>query len=84
MPATYNALGHAVWKLRVDKNLSQERLAILAGVHRTYISNIERGRTNVSYKNIEKLADALGVSKGELMNLCDNPRGDLKGKSGKR
>ena len=46
---------------REKKNLSQEKLAELAGIHRTYVSGIECGRRNVSLGNIEKIAQALEV-----------------------
>ncbi len=50
-----------VRKYRTEMGLSQERLAELAGLHRTYISAIERERRNISIENIEKLAKALNV-----------------------
>lgn len=48
-----------VWRRKLG--LSQEQLAGRAGLHRTYISDIERGARNVSLESIEKLAEALGV-----------------------
>lgn len=46
---------------RLEKNISQEKLAELAGLHRTYISAVERERQNISIDNIEKIAQALNV-----------------------
>ena len=46
---------------RLEKNISQEKLAELAGLHRTYISAVERERRNISIDNIEKIAHALNV-----------------------
>lgn len=46
---------------RIERNISQEKLAELAGLHRTYISAIERERRNISIDNIEKIAQALNV-----------------------
>ena len=50
-----------VRKYRNEKGLSQEALADLSGLHRTYISDIERERRNISINNIENIARALGV-----------------------
>ena len=58
--------GERVRALRQSRGLSQERLAELAGVHRTYLSSLERGERNVSLDNINAIAKALGVSTGEL------------------
>ena len=53
--------------LRFTRGWSQEVLAELAGLHRTYISQIERGQVNVSVDNLEKLADALELPVPELL-----------------
>lgn len=58
--------GARIRALRQAQGLSQEKLAELAGLHRTYISSVELGERNVSLKNIQALADALGVSLQEL------------------
>jgi len=60
-------LGIKIRKVRQKKKMSQEDLAFESGLHRTYISDIERGARNVSIKNIEKIAKALKVSLKELM-----------------
>ena len=52
--------------IRQDKGISQEELADLAGLHRTYVSSVERGKRNISLLNIEKLAKALGVPPAKL------------------
>lgn len=46
--------------------ISQEELADLAGLHRTYVGSIERGERNVSIDNIERLADALDLDVVDL------------------
>ena len=51
--------GQAVRKLRQAQKISQEELAERCGLHRTYISDIELGKRNVSLGNIERIAAAL-------------------------
>ena len=58
--------GEKIRKIRIERGLSQEKLALLAGLHRTYIGAIERGERNVSFKNIEKIANTLKVNLEEL------------------
>lgn len=58
--------GEAVRKLRQEKQISQEEFADLCGLHRTYISDIELGKRNVSLENIEKISTALDVSISRL------------------
>ncbi len=53
--------GKQVKKLRLEKGLSQEALALLADLDRTYIPSIEKGERNVSITVIEKIANALNV-----------------------
>lgn len=59
--------GERLRAVRQQRGISQEKLADLAGLHRTYVSSIERGERNVSLVNIERLAAALGVAMAELM-----------------
>ena len=59
--------GDQMRKVRTKVGVSQEKLADLAGLHRTYVSSVERGKRNISLVNIDKLATALGVSLRELM-----------------
>jgi len=59
--------GERVRELRQAKGISQEALADGAGIHRTYLSSVERGERNISLVNIDKLAAALGVSLPEIM-----------------
>ena len=60
------AFGQRVQELRKARNLSQEKLAELAGVHRTYIGMIERAEKNITLRNIAKIADALKIDIKEL------------------
>jgi transcriptional regulator with XRE-family HTH domain len=61
------AFGRRVRAIREDKHLSQEQLAEIAGLHRTYVSSLERGQRNVSLDNIFALAAGLGVSVSDLL-----------------
>jgi len=56
-----------VRRLRKARGLSQERLAFEAGLHRTYVSGIERGLRNVGLDNIGVIAKALDVEPAELL-----------------
>lgn len=58
--------GQRVREMRKAKGLSQEAFAVECGLDRTYISGIERGRRNVSLRNIELIAKALGISISDL------------------
>ena len=58
--------------LRTSAGISQEELADRAGLHRTYISSIERAKRNVSLGNIFQLADALHVTPAELLKPMPN------------
>ncbi len=62
-----HVFGSNVQKYRKQQQLSQEKLAELAGLHRTYIGMIERAEKNITLCNIEKIAKALGVQIGELL-----------------
>lgn len=53
--------------LRKEKRLSQESLADLAALHRTFVGSVERAERNVSLDNIERLARALAVSVADLL-----------------
>jgi transcriptional regulator with XRE-family HTH domain len=60
-------VGKNIKKYRQLKKLTQETLADLAGLHRTYIGAIERGERNVSVINIAKIADALNIEPFHLL-----------------
>lgn len=61
------SFGVTVRELRKRKGLSQEGLAALCELDRTYIGGIERGERNVALKNIDKIARCLDVTIAELM-----------------
>lgn len=54
-------------KYRGIADISQEELAYRCGLHRTYISDVERCKRNVSIDNVEKIAAALSVSPADLL-----------------
>lgn len=60
------SLGKRIKEMRKERAISQEQLAELAFVHRTYIGMIERGEKNVTIISAEKIAVALGISVSEL------------------
>lgn len=61
MPDIKITFGKCVRRLREERGISQEALASEAGLDRTYVSSVERGRRNISLENIERLAKALEV-----------------------
>lgn len=61
-----NRFGCAIRKIRQDRHISQEQLADMCGLHRTYISDVELGKRNVSLENIEKMALAFDMSIAKL------------------
>jgi transcriptional regulator with XRE-family HTH domain len=66
MPNIQVQFGNSVRRLRLQLKVSQETLADLAGLHATYVGRIERGRQNISLRNIGKIARALKVKPREL------------------
>lgn len=58
--------------MRRKAGLSQEALAHKAGLHRTYIGAIERCERNISLKNVERLANALGVNPSILLSKMED------------
>ena len=60
--------GNKVRELRIQKGLSQEQLAHVADVHRTYIGMIERAEKNITLVNVEKIAKALDTQIKDFFN----------------
>src|ERR1700761_467898 len=64
--------GTTIKSKRSELGMSQEELADRAGLHRTYVSDVERGTRNVSLGSIEKLAHALGLSVWRLFEKASS------------
>lgn len=64
-------LGKRVKQLRSKAKLSQEAFALQAGLNRTYISKIEKGNRNISLKNLEKIANAFGITVSALLDFSN-------------
>ncbi|MDR3300244.1 MAG: helix-turn-helix domain-containing protein [Candidatus Accumulibacter sp.] len=54
-------------RLRAERKMSQEDLALEAELHRTFVAHVERGARNISIDNVEKLADALAIPIHDLL-----------------
>jgi transcriptional regulator with XRE-family HTH domain len=61
------ALGQRVLELREAAGMTQEQLAHAAGLHWTYIGQIERGKRNPTYRNVRRLAKGLGIDTAKLL-----------------
>jgi transcriptional regulator with XRE-family HTH domain len=68
----HKALGDAIRYHRERKlKISQEALADKCGLHRTYVSSVERGEANVAYTNLLRLAEALEWRGSELLRAAE-------------
>lgn len=65
-------LAENIRKYRQELGLSQEELAARAGLHRTYISSVERAERNVSLENIFHIAEALGIEPALLIRKSNS------------
>ncbi len=64
--ARLKSLGKRIKEMRSERSISQEELAELAGVHRTYVGMIERGEKNVTILTAHKISTALEISISEF------------------
>lgn len=65
------ALGRALREIRIEQGISQEKLALLAEVDRSYVGRVERGDNNVAFLTLAALADALGLKISTLLSRAD-------------
>ncbi len=64
-------LGLEIRKVRLAKGYSQEKLAEISGLHRTYIGGVERGERNIGIENLQKIADSLEIKVSELFQAIE-------------
>jgi transcriptional regulator with XRE-family HTH domain len=74
MPTLRDKLGRAVRRLRTDAGFSQESFADACRLHRTYIGSIERGETNISLDNLERIARTLKMPVSRLFSEAELER----------
>ena len=69
MDSIVDRVGLRIRIAREERGLSQEELGTLAGLHRAYIGQIERGEKNIGLKNLERIAKALDVETRWLLDV---------------
>ena len=74
MSTIQQRLGRAVRRLRAQADYSQESFAAAAGIHRTYMGLVERGKVAATIVTLEKIADALGMAPSELLTEAERER----------
>ena len=67
--------GQTIRDIRLSKQISQEKFADMCGLHRTYVSDVELGKRNVSLENIEKMANALDIKISDLFRKVEENEG---------
>lgn len=65
--------GNRIRELRQERALSQERLALIAGITPTYLGLVERGKRNATVSTIEAICNALNISLAEFFSVADAP-----------
>ncbi len=79
-----SALGEAIAERRLHINMTQQELADLSGVHRTYISDIERGTRNVTVTTANKISLALSIATAKLFSIADKKVKDMTESKGSK
>lgn len=69
-------IGQRIRNYRIQKGLSQEKLAELSGCHSTYIGQLERGEKNATLESIERITSALGISLSKLLEKLSGEEKD--------
>lgn len=65
------SLPFVLWRLRTVKGVSQNHLARMLGVPRTYVSKVENGHATPTIKSLEKIADKLGTDLPTIFRMCE-------------
>lgn len=70
-------IGKTILKLRKKDNISQEKLSELADIHRTYLSDVEGGKRNLTVTVLKRLIDALSVEMSSFFKMVEEEGNDL-------
>lgn len=73
------AIAEVMKEKRLQLGLSQEQIAACSRLHRTYISDVERGARNISVASLERLAIAIEMPPSEILRLAEAKRGSQGG-----
>lgn len=68
MALDYNIIGERLKKARIDKDMTQEKLAEKLDVSVAFLSRIERGSSHINLKRLTQICDILGVTEGDILN----------------
>ena len=68
MALDYNIIGERIKKARIDKNMTQEKLAEQIDVSVAFLSRVERGTSHINLKRLTQICEILGVSEGSILN----------------
>lgn len=68
MALDYNIIGERLKKARIDKNMTQEKLAEQIDVSVAFLSRVERGTSHINLKRLAQICEILGVSEGSILN----------------
>ena len=73
------AVGQAIREVRMASGVSQEELGSRAGLHRTYVSDMERGLRNATAVTLLLLAETLGTKPSEILRKAEEVYGEPRG-----
>lgn len=68
MALDYNIIGERLKKARIDKNMTQEKLAEQIDVSVAFLSRVERGTSHINLKRLTQICEILGVYEGSILN----------------